>query len=50
VTDILDLVGLLALAAGVTGGAWAYVGPWALCLGGLVILAASWFAASRSEP
>jgi hypothetical protein len=45
VTDYLDTIGLLTFAAGITGGAWLYVGPWALCLGGLVILAASWFAA-----
>lgn len=49
ITDILEAVGLLALAAGVTGGAWEFVGPWALCLGGVVLLAASWFA-TRSEP
>lgn len=47
-TDVLDMVGLLALAAGVTGGALSLIGAWALCLGGLVILAASWLAA-RSE-
>jgi hypothetical protein len=47
-TDILDTIGLLAFAAGVTGGAWALIGAWALCLGGLVVLAASWFA-SRGE-
>lgn len=44
-TDILDALGLLAIAAGVTGGAWAYIGPVALVLGGLVIIAGSWFAA-----
>jgi hypothetical protein len=45
ITDILDAVGLLAVAAGVTGGAWLLIGPWALCLGGIVVLAASWYAA-----
>jgi len=49
VTDILDVVGLLAFAAGVTGGLWAFVGPWALCVGALVVLAGSAFA-SRGEP
>jgi hypothetical protein len=45
VTDYLDAIGLLTFAAGVTGGAWEFIGAWALCLGGLVVLAASWFAA-----
>jgi hypothetical protein len=48
VTDYLDTIGLLAVAAGVTGGAWQLIGAWALCLGGLLVLGASWFAA-RSE-
>jgi hypothetical protein len=29
------------LAAGVTGGLWVWVGAWALCAGGLVLLAGS---------
>lgn len=45
ITDILETIGLLSVAAGVTGGAWALVGPWALCLGGAIVLGASWLAA-----
>lgn len=48
VTTLLDTTGLLLLAAGVTGGVWAYVGPWALSVGGVVVLAGSWLA-SRGD-
>lgn len=44
-TTLLDAVGLLLVAAGVTGGAWALIGPWALSLGGALVLAGSWLAA-----
>jgi hypothetical protein len=33
VTTLLDATGLLLLAAGVAGGAWPFVGAWALSLG-----------------
>ena len=42
VTTFLDSVGLLLLAAGVIGGMWSVVGPWALSLGGVVVLVGSW--------
>ena len=42
VTTLLDSVGLLLLAAGVIGGMWFVVGPWALSLGGVVVLVGSW--------
>jgi len=45
VTTLLDTLGLLAVAAGITGGAWAWVGPWALSVGGVVVLSGSWLAA-----
>jgi hypothetical protein len=45
VTTLLDTTGLLLIAAGKTGGAWEFVGAWALAIGGLVILAGSWLAA-----
>jgi len=48
VTTLLDTAGLLLVAAGVVGGAWAYVGAWALCIGGVVVLAGSWLA-SRGD-
>lgn len=48
VTTLLDAGGLLLLAAGVAGGAWAYIGPWALSVGGVVVLAGSWLA-SRGD-
>jgi hypothetical protein len=41
------------LAAGVTGGLWVWVGGWALCAGGVVLLAGSQLAdryGSRGEP
>jgi hypothetical protein len=44
VTTLLDTTGLLLVAAGVTGGAWLYVGPWALVCGGAVVLTGSWLA------
>ena len=45
VTTFLDTLALLLIAAGVTGGAWPYVGPWALSIGGAVVMAGSAFAA-----
>jgi hypothetical protein len=51
VTTLLDTAGLLLLAAGVAGGLWTYIGPWALCPGGVVVLAGSWVAAwQRPSP
>lgn len=43
-TTLLDALGLILVAAGVAGGSWAFIGAWALCLGGAVVLAAIWFA------
>lgn len=40
-TTLLDTVGLLLLAAGVAGGAWPFVGAFALALGGVVVLVGS---------
>jgi hypothetical protein len=45
VTTLLDTTGLGLLAAGVTGGLWVWAGAWALCAGGVVLLAGSWLAA-----
>jgi hypothetical protein len=45
VTTLLDAAGLLLLAAGVAGGAWPYVGAWALSAAGVVVLVGSWLAA-----
>jgi hypothetical protein len=45
VTTLLDTTGVLLVAAGITGGAWLYVGPWALSLGGITVLGGSWLAA-----
>jgi hypothetical protein len=44
VTTLLDAAGLSLLAAGVAGGLWPLVGAWALCVGGVVVLAGSWLA------
>lgn len=48
VTTLLDAAGLGLVAAGVTGGTWTYIGPWALSVGGGVVLAGSWLA-SRGD-
>lgn len=48
VTTLLDALGLLTVAAGVSGGAWPVLGAWALCAGGVVVLAGSWLA-SRGD-
>ena len=45
VTTLLDTTGLLLIAAGVTGGAWEFVGPWSLSIGGATVLSGSWLAA-----
>jgi hypothetical protein len=53
VTTLLDTAGLGLLAAGVTGGLWVWAGAWALCAGGVVLLAGSQLAVlfgSRGEP
>jgi len=49
VTTLLDTLGLLLFAAGMVGGAWLYIGAWALCVGGTVVLAGSILAARLSE-
>ena len=53
VTTLLDTAGLGLLAAGVAGGLWVLIGAWALCAGGVVLLAGSQLAdryGSRGEP
>jgi hypothetical protein len=44
-TTLLDAAGLVLVAAGVIGGAWEFVGWWALSIGGAVVLAGSALAA-----
>jgi len=46
VTTVLDAVGLLLLAAGATAAAWQLIGPAALAIGGVVVLAGSWLASA----
>lgn len=41
VTTLLDAIGLLLVAAGVTFGLWEYIGGWAPAVGGAVVLAGS---------
>ncbi len=41
VTTLLDTAGLSAIAAGVAGGTWPYVGAWGLSFGGVVLLVGS---------
>lgn len=40
-TDVLDVLGLLAVAAGVAAGVAAWVGWWGLAAGGAVVLVGS---------
>jgi hypothetical protein len=47
-TTLLDATGLLLIAAGAACGAWVYIGPPALAVGGVVVLAGSWLA-SRGD-
>ncbi|WP_204014013.1 hypothetical protein [Sphaerimonospora thailandensis] len=44
-TTLLDVLGLLLVAAGVAGGLWPAVGWWALAAGGVVVLGGSALAA-----
>lgn len=44
VTTLLDTLGLLLVAAGLAAAAWMLIGPAALVVGGLVVLAGSWWA------
>jgi hypothetical protein len=38
ITDLLDVLGLLAVAAGVGGGLWPRIGWWALVVAGALLL------------
>jgi len=49
-TTILDILGLLLIAAGLTYGLWLQIGPWALIAGGVAVLAGSWLAARGDAP
>lgn len=49
-TDFLDLLGLLLVAAGVTGGLHPRLGLWSLTAGGGVVLAGSVFAQWQARP
>lgn len=56
VTTLLDVVGVLAIAAGVTAALLPIIGPISLAIGGLIVIGASELAAwlagrwMRSEP
>ena len=45
VTTLLDVLGLLLLAAGMGAAAWLAIGPSALIVSGVVILVGSWLGA-----
>ena len=49
VTTLLDTLALLLIAAGATAAVWPYVGPSALALGGLIVLAGSQLAVRRGR-
>ncbi len=48
-TDVLDVLGLLAVAAGVLLGLWPVVHGWALVPAGAVVIAGSALSAWRSR-
>lgn len=50
VTDLLDVLGLLLVAAGVTAAAYRFIGWAALGAGGVVVLAGSWVASRPTRP
>lgn len=50
VTTILDMLGLLLLAAGAVGALWPLVGPASLAVGGVVVLVGSWLASRTVKP
>lgn len=41
-TDLLDMLGLIALAVGVVCGLWPSIGGFAICAGAAVLLGSSW--------
>lgn len=48
VTTALDAFGLLAVAAGVSGGLYEYIGPWSIAAGGALVMAVSmWWGRTR---
>lgn len=49
-TDALDVLGLLLIAAGVTGAAWTYIDWAGLVAGGAVVLTGSWLASWLARP
>jgi hypothetical protein len=49
VTTLLDVLGLLLVAAGVAAACWPLIGPAALAPAGVVVLGGSWLAAWLSS-
>lgn len=49
-TDALDVLGLLLVAAGVTAAGYEFIGWAALGAGGVVVLAGSWVASRLTRP
>lgn len=49
-TTLLDVIGLLLVAAGASAALWALVGPVALIVGGLIVLAGSALAQRAAAP
>jgi hypothetical protein len=50
ITDLLDVLGLLLVAAGATAYAYRFIGWPALAVAGAVVLAGSAFAAWQARP
>lgn len=49
VTTALDALGLVLIAAGVSGGAYPFIGWWSLCASGVVVLCGSGWAAWQAR-
>ena len=49
-TSALDILALLLVSAGVSGGCWAWFGWWSLALGAVPLVAGSQLAAWQARP
>ncbi len=47
VTTVLDVLGLLLIAAGLSWYLWQWIGPLAVIVGGVLLMTGSWLAHSQ---
>jgi hypothetical protein len=50
VTTLLDVLGLLLVAAGAAAAVWPWLGGASLAAAGVIVLAGSWLATIRARP